>query len=281
MLIRLPLLGLLLISLLSLTVLGQENKDERRAEPARTDKPREAREVRDSGQLDRDINVDRSPDRQPADFVPQNDRERALFEMIRQLRAEVSGLRRQLEQTQSQRDGQLSRDGRGRLDVSRDQRASGEREMTRRENDAPRDGEGNARRSAEVRRDGVSADQDQVMQKTKRIFAAYDKNQDRSVSFEEWLAMREGEMTSERRAREQQHFSEPAGDDQKITIEEFYLWTLRRSGGTDRAGSVKREGVIKREGDSGRVGNAERAQSRDRNANTDRSPETAREIRSE
>jgi hypothetical protein len=51
--------------------------------------------------------------------------------------------------------------------------------------------------------------------------------------------MREGEMTSERRAREQQHFSEPAGDDQKISLEEFFRWMDRRSRGATREGETR------------------------------------------
>lgn len=145
-----------------------------------------------------------------ADFEPQNDRERALLEMIKQLRNEVSMLRRQLEQTRMPREGQR---------------------------DLPREAS-DARRPAEGTRDQAGT-RNPAMQKAQRIFIAYDKNQDGTVSFEEWLAMREGEMTSERRAREQQHFSEPAGDDQKISPEEFFRWMDRRSRGATREGAVR------------------------------------------
>lgn len=145
-----------------------------------------------------------------ADFEPQNDRERALLEMIKQLRNEVSMLRRQLEQTRMPREGQR---------------------------DLPREAS-DARRPAEGTRDQAGT-RNPAMQKAQRIFIAYDKNQDGMVSFEEWLAMREGEMTSERRAREQQHFSEPAGDDQKISPEEFFRWMDRRSRGATREGAVR------------------------------------------
>lgn len=145
-----------------------------------------------------------------ADFEPQNDRERALLEMIKQLKNEVSMLRRQLEQTRMPREGQR---------------------------DLPREAS-DARRPAEGTRDQAGT-RNPAMQKAQRIFIAYDKNQDGMVSFEEWLAMREGEMTSERRAREQQHFSEPAGDDQKISPEEFFRWMDRRSRGATREGAVR------------------------------------------
>ena len=150
-----------------------------------------------------------------ADFEPQNDRERALLEMIKQLRNEVSMLRRQLEQTRMPREGQ--------------------RDLPREANDARRPAEG-TRDQAGTRNPAMQKAQNPAMQKAQRIFIAYDKNQDGMVSFEEWLAMREGEMTSERRAREQQHFSEPAGDDQKISPEEFFRWMDRRSRGATREG---------------------------------------------
>lgn len=150
-----------------------------------------------------------------ADFEPQNDRERALLEMIKQLRNEVSMLRRQLEQTRMPREGQ--------------------RDLPREASDARRPAEG-TRDQAGTRNPAMQKAQNPAMQKAQRIFIAYDKNQDGMVSFEEWLAMREGEMTSERRAREQQHFSEPAGDDQKISPEEFFRWMDRRSRGATREG---------------------------------------------
>ncbi len=150
------------------------------------------------------------------DFIPQNDRERALFEMIRQLRAQVAELERRLQTRETGRreeliDRPLEMRSRERSDVSPE-----------------------ATRDVEVNR------RSPVMQKAQRIFAAYDKNKDRVVSFEEWLAMREGEITSERRLIEQRHFAEPAGDDQKITIEEFYLWMDRRSRGGSREADSRR-----------------------------------------
>lgn len=153
-----------------------------------------------------------------ADFEPQNDRERALLEMIKQLRNEVSMLRRQLEQTRMPREGQ--------------------RDLPREASDARRPAEG-TRDQAATRNPAMQKAQNPAMQKAQRIFIAYDKNQDGMVSFEEWLAMREGEMTSERRAREQQHFSEPAGDDQKISPEEFFRWMDRRSRGATREGALR------------------------------------------
>ena len=161
----------------------------------------------------RDLPRDRDTERR-GDFVPQNDREKALLEMIKQLRSEVAGLRRQLQ----------SRDG-----------------------DRPRDGD---RRSDRAARSTTSA----LMQKAKRIYAAYDKNDDNRVSFEEWLAMREGQMTDDRKRREQGYFSAAAGDDNVITLEEFARSMQRRARGDVREGgreaSGPREGA--RDGDRSR-----------------------------
>ena len=154
------------------------------------------------------------------DFVPQNDRERALFEMIRQLRAQVAELERRLQTRET-----------GRREKLVDRPLDRQLEMRSRERS---DVSPEATRDVEVNR------RSPVMQKAQRIFAAYDKNKDRVVSFEEWLAMREGEITSERRLIEQRHFAEPAGDDQKITIEEFYLWMDRRSRGGSREADSRR-----------------------------------------
>ena len=154
------------------------------------------------------------------DFVPQNDRERALFEMIRQLRAQVAELERRLQTIDT-----------GRREELVDRPLDRPLEMRSRERS---DVSPAATRDVEVNR------RSPVMQKAQRIFAAYDKNKDRVVSFEEWLAMREGEITSERRLIEKRHFAEPAGDDQKITIEEFYLWMDRRSRGGSREADSRR-----------------------------------------
>ena len=205
---------------------------------------------------EREIDRDRAPEERPAreirtdnprgdgnralEFIPQNDRERALFEMIRQLRAEVSSLRRQLEMSRSTRE--VPRD---QLRFNRDQTRNDAANSRPGPARVVREG-GDMRRPPEGQRDSSSATRNPMMQKAQRIFAAYDKNKDGNVSFEEWLAMREGEMTSERRSREQQHFSEPAGDDQRITLEEFYRWMERRSrGAAVREGSSQ---VPKREG---------------------------------
>ena len=156
-------------------------------------------------------------------FQPQNERERALWMMIQQLRSEVSQLRQEL-------------GNRDRPTGLRDNPSRNSSERMRREGDAPRE---SARE-----RDGAPlsrSSNDPLMRQATRIFAAYDKNRDQRVSFDEWLAMREGEMTSERRAREMGFFSQQAGDDRIITIEEFYLAMVARQRGSNARESGPRD----------------------------------------
>ena len=220
-----------------------------------------------SAMAQRDVPRDRNAQERGGDFVPQNDRERALFEMIQQLRAEVASLQRQL-QARSEAPAKIvednyrsdpAREG----DRPRDSNRQRERDRVRvsdrpRDGDLPRDGdragdydrsrdrdqarEGDAPRESYPRGDrDPRVRPNPLLQKVQRIFAAYDKNKDRHVSFEEWLAMREGAMTEERKDRERRHFAEPAGDDKKITLEEFFRWTERRSRGGSREGDARQQ----------------------------------------
>ena len=170
---------------------GQE-RDQPRSQERDQPRSQERDQPREGQTTDRDIR-----------FQPQNDRERALMNMIQQLRSEVADLRRQV----------ANRD-RDRSVLSGE---SGSRNFDRREGD----------RGSENR-----PTSNPLMKQTTRIFAAYDKNRDQRVSFEEWLSMREGEMTSERRSRELGVFSQQAGDDRLITLEEFYRAMVARTRGT-------------------------------------------------
>ena len=219
-------LKLLTLSLL-LSIFTSSAPAQRDSNPAERDARPAGRDARPETprSLPQEATRDRQVQQRQSDFVPQNDRERALFEMIRQLRAEVATLRRELH---------ASRVDRGKSDEGVYGGAS------------PREGGGSATRYREDDRE-PRLPSNLAMQKAQRIFAAYDKNQDRVVSFEEWLAMREGEMTEERRNRERQHFAEPAGDDSKITLEEFYRWTERRSRGNSRDGRSRQQSRSLRE----------------------------------
>jgi hypothetical protein len=118
-----------------------------------------------------------------------------LLQALKQLQEEVQALRREVQELRGQRE---RRDG----DAPRE--------------DGPRDGD---RPAAGDRRPT----------QTGRIFDAYDKDDNLKVSFEEWLAMREGEITLERRIQEQMRFS--AADttrDAGLTFEEFAFWMENR-----------------------------------------------------
>ena len=182
---------------------GQESEQPRSQE---SDQPRETQTA------DRDVR-----------FQPQNDRERALWNMIQQLRSEVSQLKQQIG----------NRDRRG---AATDNPARNTTDRVRREGDMPRE-----RASASQ----VRASNDPLLRQATRIFAAYDKSRDQRVSFDEWLAMREGEMTSERRAREMGFFSQQAGDDRMITLEEFYRAMVARQRGTAPREGGKRDGDVR------------------------------------
>ncbi|MEM7479419.1 MAG: hypothetical protein AAF483_30920 [Planctomycetota bacterium] len=128
------------------------------------------------------------------DFVPANERERALLRMIQELQREVKQLRQQL-------------NGLPARDTQSDLRPVRESDVPRRVDSVQRD---SGQPSAEGRRDAGRRDptlkrtsiDSRVFNQAKRIFAAYDKNKDGFASFEEWLKMREGKMTAERKGRD-------------------------------------------------------------------------------
>jgi len=58
-----------------------------------------------------------------------------------------------------------------------------------------------------------------------RIFKSYDKNGDSKITFEEWLAMKEGSIDPARRAQEQQQFSSvDRNKDGTLSLEEVLNW---------------------------------------------------------
>ncbi|MEM7558656.1 MAG: hypothetical protein AAF394_06005 [Planctomycetota bacterium] len=178
------------------------------------------------------------------DFKPATEREKILVEMIDELRREVAALRRELTAMREHRPAERTRDidraPSSEQNVGRDmpregmRRDGGRSDIAPREKDGPsaealRDRPANNEREATPDRAKVNT---KIWNQAKRIFAAYDKNKDGFASFEEWLQMREGEMTDERRERERKHFAAPAGKDSKITQEEFYRWMLSRQRGS-------------------------------------------------
>jgi Ca2+-binding EF-hand superfamily protein len=64
-----------------------------------------------------------------------------------------------------------------------------------------------------------------VARKAKGAFMSYDKNKDGKVAFEEFLRMKEGAMTADRKAREKKHFDAiDTGNDGSISLAEFTAW---------------------------------------------------------
>lgn len=178
------------------------------------------------------------------EFKPATEREKLLVGMIDELRREVAALRKELSAMRERRPAERMRDGDRAVSPEQNIRPDSLRDGMRRDgarNDvAPREGR---RPSPEALRDrpankereatsGRAKVNTKIWNQAKRIFAAYDKNKDGFASFEEWLQMREGEMTDERRERERKHFAAPAGKDSKITQEEFYQWMLSRQRGS-------------------------------------------------
>lgn len=171
----------------------QRREGERRA----TDRPRgDSPEARDR----------KRGDRREGGYRPQTDREAQLFQIILRLQRDVEALRREVA---------AMRGDRGDREVRRE----GDREV-RHKGDRPTE------RSA---RDGDRSDREQTARsRIGKIFAAYDKNKDRKVGFEEWLAMKEGDIDDARRARERQFFS--AADrnrDGALGLDEFAAYFTR------------------------------------------------------
>ncbi len=92
----------------------------------------------------------------------------------------------------------------------------------------PRDGEGEAagRREGDGDARGAArAMDDRTINQLSRIYRAYDKNGDNRVTFEEWVAMKNYELTREQREREKGWFDQAdANNDEKMTLGEWIDW---------------------------------------------------------
>jgi len=135
-------------------------------------------------------------------FRPQTEREASLYRMITQLQHEVAQLRRELGQMRGGREGH-------RRDGARPVRGDAPRDGDRPRTDAPRDGD--------RVRTARAAQATQV-----KMFEKYDRNGDKKVVLEEFLALREGTRNPEVKARWQQVFAQ--GDrnrDGSWSLEEF------------------------------------------------------------
>ncbi|MCA9122748.1 MAG: sigma-70 family RNA polymerase sigma factor [Planctomycetaceae bacterium] len=199
--------------------LFDDDREEREREGARAegDRNREREQPRrDSEEARRDGNrpreADERRDEEPRreSFRPQTEREEALYKMILQLQREVAALRSVIRS----RDGEPARGA-----------ADRPREEPRRDGDRPRERDGDRPASSREGDRQTEAGRTERWELTKegKVFKAYDKNGDRVVSAEEWLAMKEGEMTDERRALELRRFKEASGDG-NFTLEKFLHW---------------------------------------------------------
>ena len=72
----------------------------------------------------------------------------------------------------------------------------------------------------------------QRMQQLERMFVAYDRNRNGRVDFEEWIAMKEGDVNNETLQRERRAFAEVAGKDRLVAFKEFVNFMDRRSART-------------------------------------------------
>ena len=117
----------------------------------------------------------------------------------------------------------------------------GERRMGPRDGDRerPREGDGDRRGDGERRvgpRDGDRAAIDsRLLNQLTRIYRTYDKNNDNAVTFEEWVAMKNYELSKDQRAREQGWFNQAdANNDKKMTIGEWIDWKTSQGKQRDR-----------------------------------------------
>jgi hypothetical protein len=144
---------------------------------------------------------------------------RELLQLIRELRSEVALLRKEVNQLKDNanigRRNSISRGDRPKEDAPlRD----GDRT---RESDRPRVKD--RPRVTDRPRPSNPRLEEADEKKTKRVFQAYDKNKDSKVSFSEWLAMREGKITDERRNREQSVFrSADKNRNESLSFDEFF-----------------------------------------------------------
>lgn len=173
-------------------------------------------------------------------------REAELMKLIAELRKEVAELRADVKAMKAdraargrERDGERRETHHRRRDADGDRRAEhveGDGDRRGRRTDRARDGEGSRR----GRGDRTSARQSRRYSKAGKIFSRYDASGDDKVSFDEWLAMKEGEMTDERSARERTWYDQAdASGDGSVTFEEFEGWMKskrRRREGSRKAG---------------------------------------------
>jgi len=141
------------------------------------------------------------------------------------------------------------------------------RREVRTQHTAGRDRDGDRDREEHSPRGRTSSDTDESElparwphSKEGRVFKAYDKNGDLSVSLEEWLAMTNGNVSDARRELQTRRYNDadPNGDG-RFTPAEFIDWYVRGR----FANSSERRRRSAREGDGARAGDGARRATRD------------------
>lgn len=148
-------------------------------------------------------------------FRPQTDREARLYRMIQQLQREVGELRRELRAQAPARDREITGDS----DVH---------------------GRGDSRDRP------VATSTDPAVKKVTKIYQAYDKDRNDEVTFEEFLAMREGADDPRVQAQARLSFKQvDRNGDGRVSFEEFFAAAQRRG----RGEPPRREGDAPRDGE--------------------------------
>ncbi len=135
------------------------------------------------------------------------------------------------------RDGDNPREGARDGDKPREGARDGDKPReAARDGDKPREGARDGDNPREGARDSGSAAMSREIQQLNRIYVAYDKDANDKVTFQEWLAMKNGEMDRAREKRERGWFDEAdANRDEAVSLEEFRDWKLSQgNGGRDR-----------------------------------------------
>ncbi|MCB1229109.1 MAG: hypothetical protein KDN19_02520 [Verrucomicrobiae bacterium] len=114
---------------------------------------------------------------------------------------------------------EMRRDG----DGDRPREGEGSREGAR-DGDRPREGEG-SRESARDSESSASTASDREVNQWTRIYGAYDKDGDRAVTFDEWVSMKNYELSRDQREREKGWFDQAdSNSDEAVTLDEWIGW---------------------------------------------------------
>ena len=107
-------------------------------------------------------------------------------------------------------------------------RREGARETEGRRNPSPEAAGGGSRRAT------VDGDNRRHISQWTRIYRVYDKDDDEQVTFDEWLAMKDGDMPRDRREREKGWFDQAdENEDGVLTLDEWIDWKSKQIAGRE------------------------------------------------